>query len=138
MRNLQIKTHIEKKNTTFNLLGHVLFRIFYSSWIDIYLHDLCINFNVLANMIYLIFVILVVSITFKLDLLKLLPHIKLSFEFYCSVHTFHKCVLNNGMQHHNTISFKILARISSMNYNMSKQEQYASCINNHLLVVQNK
>jgi hypothetical protein len=89
-------------------------------------------------MIYLIFVILVVLITFKVDLLKLLPLKKQSFELHCSVHTFHKCVLNNGMQYHNTISFKILAYHSSMNYNMSKQEQYASCINNHLLVVQNK
>ena len=74
----------------------------------------------------------------KVDLLKLLPLIKPSFEYYCSVHIFHKCVLNNGMQYHNTISFKMLAYHSSMNYNISKQEQYASCINNHLLVVQNK
>ena len=77
-------------------------------------------------------------ITFKVDLLKLLSLIKPSFEFHCSVHIFHKYVLNNGMQYHNTISFKMLAYHSSMNYNMSKQEQYASCINNHLLVVQNK
>ena len=138
MRNLQVKTRIEKKSTIFNFLGHVFFRIFYSSWIDIYLYDLCINFNVLANMIYIIFVILVVLITFKVDLLKLLPLIKSSFEFHCLVHTFHICVLNNGVQYHNTISFKILAYHSWMNYNMSKQEQYASCINNHLLVVQNK
>ena len=138
MRNLQVKTHIGKKSTTFNLLGHVFFRIFNSLWIDIYLYDLCINFNVLANMIYLIFVILVVLITFKVDLLKLLPLIKPFFEFYCSVHIFHKCVLNNGMQYHNTISFKILAYHSSMNYNMRKQEQYTLCIDNHLLVVQNK
>ena len=75
---------------------------------------------------------------FKIDLLKLLPLIKPSFEHHCSNHTFHKCVLNNGMQYHNTISFKILAHNSSMNYNMSKQEQYASCINDHLLVVQSK
>ena len=138
MRNLQVKTHIGKKSTTVNLLGHVFFRIFYSSWIDIYLYDKCINFNVLANMIYLIFVIQVVLITFKVDPIKLLPLIKPSFELHCSSHTFHKCVLNNGMQYYNTISFKILARNSSMNYNMSKQEQYASCINNRLLVVQNK
>ena len=138
MRNLQVKIHVEKKSTTFNLLGHVFFRIFHSSWIDIYLHDLCINFNVLANMIYLIFVILVVLITLKVDSLKLLPLIKSSFELHCSDHTFHKYVLNNGMQYHNTISFKMLAYHSSMNYNMSKQEQYASCIDNHLLVVQNK
>jgi len=138
VRNLQVKTHIGKKSTTFNLLGQVFFRIFYSSWIDIYLHDKCINFNVLANMIYLIFVILVVLITFKVDSLKLLPLIKSSFELHCSDHTFHKYVLNNSIQYHNTISFKILAYHSSMNYNMSKQGQYASCINNHLLVVQNK
>ena len=138
MRNVQVKTHTGKKSTIFNLFGHVFFRIFHSSWIDIYLHDLYINFNVLANMIYLIFVILVVLTTFKVDSIKLLPLIKLSFEFYCSVHTFHKCVLNNGMQYHNTISFKMLAYHSSVNYNMSKQEQYASCVDNHLLVVQNK
>ena len=138
MRNLQVKTHIGKKSTTFNLFGHVFFRIFYSSWIDIYLHDKCINFNILANMIYLICVILVVLITFKVDSIKLLPLIKSSFELHCSNHTFHKYVLNNGMQYHNTISFKMLARNSSMNYNISKQEQYASCINDHLLVVQNK
>ena len=83
----------------------------------------------------MIFVILVVLITFKVDLLKLLPLIEPTFELHCSAHTFHKCVLNNGMQYHNT---KMLAYHSSMNYNMSKQEQYASCINNHLLVVQNK
>jgi hypothetical protein len=84
-------------------------------------------------------------ISFKVDLLKLLPLVKSSFELHCSVHiffinvclimVFHKCVLNNGMQYHNT---KMLAYHSSMNYNMSKQEQYVSCINNHLLVVQNK
>ena len=67
-------------------------------------------------------------ITFKVDSNKLLPLIKPSFEHHCSNHTFHKCVFNNGMQYHNTISFKILACNSSMNYNMSKQEQYASCI----------
>ena len=138
MRNRQVKTHIGKNSTTFNLLGHVFFRIFHSSWIDIYLHDLCINFNVLANMIYLIFVILVVLITFKVDSLKLLPLKKSSFKLNCSYHTFHKCELNNGMQYHNTISFKILAYHSSMNYNMRKQEQYTLCIDNHLLVVQNK
>ena len=69
---------------------------------------------------------------------QIAPPIKPSFEFHCSVHIFHKYVLNNGMQYHNTISFKMLAYHSSMNYNMSKQEQYASCIDNHLLVVQNK
>ena len=138
MGNLQVKTHIEKKSTTFNLFGHVFFKIFYFSWIDVYLYDLCINFNVLANMIYMIFIILVVLITFKVDSIKLLPLIKPSFEHHCSNHTFHKCVLNNGMQYHNIVSFKILDRNSSMNYNMSKQEQYASCINDHLLVVQNK
>jgi hypothetical protein len=31
-----------------------------------------------------------------------------------------------------------LAHNSSMNYTMSNQEQYASYINDHLLVVQNK
>jgi hypothetical protein len=88
-----------------------------------------------SKLIYTIFVILVVLIIFKVDLLKLLPLIKSSFEFHCWVHTFHKYVLNNGMQYHNT---KMLAYHSSMNYNMSKQEQFISCINNHLLVVQNK
>ena len=91
-----------------------------------------------SKMIYLIFVILVVLITFKVDSIKLLPLVKPSFEHHCLNHTFHKCVLNNGKQYHKTISFKILAHNSSMNYNMSKQEQYASCINDHLLVVQNK
>jgi hypothetical protein len=89
-------------------------------------------------MIYLIFVILVVLITFKVDSIKLFPLIKSSFELHCSSHTFHKYVLNNGMQYHNTISFKTLAHNSSMNYTMSNQEQYASYINDHLLVVQNK
>ena len=31
---------------------------------------------------------------------QIAPLIKPSFELYCSVHTFHKCVLNNGMQYH--------------------------------------
>ena len=137
MRNLQVKTHIEKKSTTFNLLGHSFFRIFCSSWTDIDLHDLCINFNVLAYMIYLIFVILVVLITFKVDSIKLLLLIKPFFELHCSNHTFHKCVLNNSMQYHK-ISFKILARNSSMNYNISKQDQYAPYINDHLSIMQNK
>jgi hypothetical protein len=44
-------------------------------------------------------------------------------------------VPNNGIQYHNT---KMLAYHSSMNYNMSKQEQYTSYINNHLLVMRNK
>ena len=136
VRNLQVKTHIGKKSTIFYLPGYVFFRLFYSSWAYIDLHDLCINFNVFVNMIYMIFVILVVLITFKVDLLKLLRLIKPSFEFHCLVHTFHICVLNNGVQYHNTISFKILAYHSWMNYNMSKQEQYASCINDYLLVVQ--
>ena len=48
---------------------------------------------------------------------------------------FYKCVLNNGMQYHN---IKMLGYHSSMNYNISKPEQYTSYINNHLLVVQNK
>ena len=69
---------------------------------------------------------------------QIAPLIKPSFEHHCSNHTFYNCVLNNGMQYHNDISFKMLAYHSSMNYNMSKQEQYTSCINNHLLVVQNK
>jgi hypothetical protein len=69
---------------------------------------------------------------------QIAPLIKSSFEHHCSNHTFHKCMLNNGIQYHNTIFFKILARNSSMNYNMSKQEQYASYINDHLLIVQNK
>ena len=138
MRNLQSKNSHRKKSTTFNLFGHVFFRLFYFSWTDIDLHDLCINFNVLTYMIYLIFVILVVLITFKVDSIKLLPLIKPFFEHHCSNHTFHKCILNDGMQYHNTIFFKILAHNSSMNYNMSKHEQYASCINDHLLVVQNK
>jgi hypothetical protein len=132
------KNSHREKSTTFNLLGHVLFKIFYSSWIDIDLHDLCINFNILANMTYLIFIILVVLITFKVDSIKLLPLIKPSFEHHCSNHTFYKCVLNNGMHHHNAISFKMVAHNSSMNYKMSKQEQYASYINDYLLVVQNK
>jgi hypothetical protein len=34
--------------------------------------------------------------------------------------------------------FKTLAHNFSMNYNMSKQEQYVSYINDQLLVVQNK
>ena len=67
--------------------------------IDIDIHDLRINFSVLANMIYLIFVILVVLVTFEVDSLKLLPLIKSSVELYCSDYTFHKCVLNNGMQY---------------------------------------
>jgi hypothetical protein len=138
VRNLQVKNHIEKKSITFNILSHVFFRILYSSWIGIYLHDKCINFNVLANMINLICVILVVLITFKVDSIKLFPLIKPSFKHHCSNHTFHKCVLNNSMQYHNTIFFKTLARNSSLNYNISKQEQYVSCINDHLLVVQNK
>ena len=69
---------------------------------------------------------------------QIVPLIKSSFELYCLDHTFHKCVLNNGMRYHNTISFKMLAYHSSMNYNMSKQEQYASFIDNHLFVVENK
>ena len=88
MKNLLVKTYIGKKSTTFNLFGQVFFRIFYSSSIDIYLHDLCINFNVLANMIYMIFVILVVLSTFKVDLLKPLPLIESSFELHYLVHTF--------------------------------------------------
>jgi hypothetical protein len=74
-----------------------------------------------SKIIYLIYVILVVLITFKVDSIKLLPLIKPSFEHDCSNHTFHKCVLDNGIQYHNTISFKILARNSFMNYNMSKK-----------------
>ena len=48
-----------------------------------------------------------------------LPH-KATFELHYLSHTFHKCVLNNGMQYHNTIFFKTLSWNSSMNYNMSK------------------
>jgi hypothetical protein len=45
---------------------------------------------------------------------------KAIFELHRSNHTFHKCVLNNGIQYHNDISFKALAHNSSTNYNMSK------------------
>jgi hypothetical protein len=70
---LSRKNSRRKKSTTFNLLGYVFFRVFYSSWINIYLHNKCINFNILSNMICLICVILVVLITFEVDSIKLLP-----------------------------------------------------------------
>jgi len=129
------KNSHRKKSTTFNLLDHVLFGIFYSSWIDIYLHDKCINFNIFSKYDLLDLDNSSGLITFKVDSNKLLSPVKPSFEHHCSNHIFHKYLLNNGMQYHNTISFKILARNSSMNYNMSKQEQYSSYINDHLLVV---
>lgn len=43
MRNLHVKTHIEKKSTPLNLLGHLYFMIFYSSWIKIDHHMVYAN-----------------------------------------------------------------------------------------------
>jgi len=86
-------SHRKKKSITFNLRGHIFFRIFYSSWINIYLRDLCINFNVLANMIYMIFVILVVYLQGRFNK-NMLHLIMLKFKLYCSNHTIQKYVLN--------------------------------------------
>jgi hypothetical protein len=91
-------------------LGYsILHDRYWSSW---FVHE----FQCLANMIYLIFVILLMVYLQGRFNKTMLPLIKPNFELHCSNHTFHKCVLNNGMQYQNTISFKKLTHNSSINY----------------------